>query len=182
MIALPTIEGSGRDGAQGRGVRCRLGRATLPNKRRNVDLEFASVGDRDEGRLSSGCSVGKRGGNWRTPAYTIMGTGWDGASISRDSRRDGTQSPEDRTPLPKSCGLNSGGQRVRAGRRACFVVCGARCAARENLVLTKRCQPGSGALREEFKRLPYLAALHPQKMENVRGKVRGQGSSKCSGE
>ena len=71
--------------------------------------------------------------------------------------------------FPEVDRLTSGGRCVRAGRRT-FFVCGALSVARENLALTKRSQPGSGAHREGSKRLPCLVAFHPQKMEQTHGK------------
>jgi hypothetical protein len=55
-----------------------------------TEFGFARLGVRDEGRVSSACSVGKRGVNWRNPAYAKRGKGCNAASIMRDSRRDGT--------------------------------------------------------------------------------------------
>lgn len=65
------------------------------------------------------------------------------------------------------------GRRIDTGARTPFFVSGPLGIARENLALTNCRQPGSDAVREESKRLPCVVALHPQRMEQARGKFSG---------
>lgn len=62
--------------------------------------DIAREGARDEGRVSSACGVGKRGVNWRNPAYATTGTGCNAASILRD--RSERRPPEFAGPNARS--------------------------------------------------------------------------------
>ena len=74
---------------------------------------------------------------------------------------------------PEDGRLTRGGRCVIAGRRTLSPIGGLLCVARENLSLTLRHEPGSQAPREGSERLPCVVALHPQRMEQARGKFSG---------